>query len=178
MRGRKRVGQRGAAIVEAALMFLLIAPFFGFNLFIYTTYRDKIDTQQQTREATMYYAAHACSQKTPSPKAPVAGNSGTLESGNNTNNSPNAAPVLNSQASTSKVFSGMGGAFINASSATQASPLSVFGHGNTVHSQGYTLCNEELWGGTFALFSSLMSFVGFGLQWFGNMIGGYIKGMF
>ena len=96
LRIRKRRKQRGAALVEAALVIPVMLVFLGLIMFTQRSYDVKIDKQLGTRAGTLYYASHACkgdipkdvvpdlSQANPEdqlPKGSAAKNSGKVGSG-------------------------------------------------------------------------------------------------
>jgi Flp pilus assembly protein TadG len=61
----RRRRQRGAAIVEAALVMPVMAVFLGLIAFTHHSYAAKIDKQAATRSGTLFYASHACTGDMP-----------------------------------------------------------------------------------------------------------------
>ena len=61
----RRRNQRGAAIVEAALVMPVMAVFLGLIAFTHHSYAAKINRQAVNRSSTLYYASHACTGDPP-----------------------------------------------------------------------------------------------------------------
>ncbi len=62
---RSRRSQRGAALVEAAVVIPVMLVFLGVITFTHKSYSTKLDKQTTLRAATLYYASHACSGEAP-----------------------------------------------------------------------------------------------------------------
>jgi hypothetical protein len=60
---RSKHRQRGAALVEAALVLPTLAIFLGLILYEYRSYREKMISQQTTRTNVLYFASHACDEQ-------------------------------------------------------------------------------------------------------------------
>ncbi len=71
-RFRQRSRQRGAALVEAAVVVGLLVIFWGVLATAYTAGRAKLTAQHDSRIGVMYYASHECKQKLVQPDAVVA----------------------------------------------------------------------------------------------------------
>jgi hypothetical protein len=63
---RYRRHERGAALVEAALVLPTLAIFLGLTMYEYRSYREKMFAQQTTRLNAFYYASHSCTGQMPS----------------------------------------------------------------------------------------------------------------
>ncbi len=59
-RFKKRSRQRGAALVEAAVVLPVLAIFLGLIMYEYNSYKQKIAVQQTSRENSLYFASHGC----------------------------------------------------------------------------------------------------------------------
>jgi hypothetical protein len=59
-RGRARRRQRGAALVEAAVVLPVLAIFLGLIMYEYNSYKEKMKVQQTSRENSLYFASHGC----------------------------------------------------------------------------------------------------------------------
>ena len=57
---RKRIGARGAAMVEGVIVISTMLVFMGFIVYTRKSYGMKLDLQQQTRSNVMFYASHGC----------------------------------------------------------------------------------------------------------------------
>ena len=75
LRSRKRRNQRGAALVEAALVIPVMLVFTGLIMFTHRSYATKMDKQLGTRAGTLYYASHACKGDIPADVVPSLDNS-------------------------------------------------------------------------------------------------------
>jgi hypothetical protein len=62
---RNRRKERGAALVEAALVIPVMVVFLGLIMFTHRSYDVKMDKQLGTRAGTLYYASHACKGEVP-----------------------------------------------------------------------------------------------------------------
>jgi len=56
----RRKKQRGAAIVEAAVVLPVLAIFLGLIMYEYSSYKEKMKVQQTSRENALYFASHGC----------------------------------------------------------------------------------------------------------------------
>ena len=57
--------ERGAALVEAAVVIPVMLVFIGLIMFTHKSYATKMDKQLGTRADTLYYASHACKGAAP-----------------------------------------------------------------------------------------------------------------
>lgn len=57
---KKRIRQRGAAMVEAAVILPVLAVFFGVMMYVHNSYLEKLIIQHETRHLVFSNAAHAC----------------------------------------------------------------------------------------------------------------------
>lgn len=67
---QNRRGERGAALVEAALVIPVMVVFLGLIMFTHRSYDVKMDKQLGTRAGTLYYASHACKGEIPADVVP------------------------------------------------------------------------------------------------------------
>jgi hypothetical protein len=156
---RKRIGQRGVAMVEGAVVMPILCMFFVLNVYLMGTLDQKIFVQRKARETAFSFGSDSC-QGNPAgngtnlnpglTQLPAGGQSGAL------------APAVQSQ-------SGMVPSdLIGGSQSTYTSSFSHFGFVSpNIKSVSSVLCNEELWGGD-GPFSSLLGFFSLGL----NMLSG------
>jgi type II secretory pathway pseudopilin PulG len=56
----RRKKQRGAALVEAAVVLPVLAIFLGLIMYEYSSYKEKMKVQQTSRENALYFASHGC----------------------------------------------------------------------------------------------------------------------
>lgn len=68
---RSRRKERGAALVEAALVLPVMVVFIGLIMFTHKSYDVKMDKQLGTRAGSLYYASHACKGDVPADVAPA-----------------------------------------------------------------------------------------------------------
>lgn len=61
----RRRRQRGAAMIEAAIVIPVLCIFIGLIVFTHRSYSTKIEKQTATRAGTLYYASHACEGQLP-----------------------------------------------------------------------------------------------------------------
>jgi hypothetical protein len=73
-RPNRRRAQRGAALVEAAVVIPVMLVFLGCIMFVHKSYAMKLNKQHTTRAGSMYYASHACKGDPKGMPAPVAEN--------------------------------------------------------------------------------------------------------
>ncbi len=73
MRRHNKRGERGAAMVEAAMILPVISLFFGLSIWMMSSYYEKLNQMQTARYDVAYYAAHSCDETAP------AGNAGAGE---------------------------------------------------------------------------------------------------
>lgn len=59
-RRRARRRQRGAALVEAAVVLPVLAIFLGLIMYEYSAYKEKMRVQQTARENALLFASHGC----------------------------------------------------------------------------------------------------------------------
>jgi len=64
-RRANKANQRGAALVEAAVVLPCMLVFLGCIMFAHDSYDAKMDIQMQTRAGVMYYASHGCAGGVP-----------------------------------------------------------------------------------------------------------------
>lgn len=64
-RKTRQRAQRGAALVEAAVVIPVMLVFLGVIVFTHKSYSTKLDRQTTLRSATLYYASHACTGEAP-----------------------------------------------------------------------------------------------------------------
>jgi hypothetical protein len=57
---KRRLGRRGAAMVEGVIVMSVFVVFSGLIVYMRKAYGAKLDMQQNTRSATLYYASHGC----------------------------------------------------------------------------------------------------------------------
>lgn len=69
-RKSNRRNQRGAALVEAALVLPVMVVFIGLIMFTHKSYDVKMDKQLGTRAGSLYFASHACKGPIPNDVAP------------------------------------------------------------------------------------------------------------
>jgi hypothetical protein len=62
---RRRKTQRGAAMVEAAVVIPTLLVFLGVTIFSYRSYDRKLTIQTRTRSSVLHYASHACEGSPP-----------------------------------------------------------------------------------------------------------------
>jgi hypothetical protein len=62
--------ERGAALVEAALVIPVMVVFLGLIMFTHRSYDVKMDKQLGTRAGTLFYASHACKGDIPADVVP------------------------------------------------------------------------------------------------------------
>lgn len=70
LKRRNRRKERGAALVEAALVIPVMVVFLGLIMFTHRSYAVKMDKQLGTRAGTLYYASHACKGDIPDDVVP------------------------------------------------------------------------------------------------------------
>lgn len=63
--------ERGAALVEAALVIPVMVVFIGLIMFTHNSYDQKMDKQLGTRSGSLYYASHACKGDVPPDVVPT-----------------------------------------------------------------------------------------------------------
>ncbi len=56
----RRSKQRGAALVEAAVVLPVLAIFLGLIMYEYSSFKEKMKVQQTSRENALYFASHGC----------------------------------------------------------------------------------------------------------------------
>lgn len=76
LRARRR--QRGAALVEAAVVIPVMLVFLGLTMFVHNSYDEKLAAQTSTRAQVLYYGSHNCDEEAPEE---VASQLGTKTSG-------------------------------------------------------------------------------------------------
>jgi hypothetical protein len=59
-RWNRRKKQRGAALVEAAVVLPVLAIFLGLIMYEYSSYKEKMKVQQTSRENALFFASHGC----------------------------------------------------------------------------------------------------------------------
>ena len=57
---RRRIGRRGAAMVEGVIVMSGFVVFSGLIVYTRKSYGAKLDMQQNTRSSTLYFASHGC----------------------------------------------------------------------------------------------------------------------
>lgn len=62
---RERRSERGAALVEAAVVIPVMLVFLGCIMFTHKSYQTKLDRQTNARSSALYYASHACKGDVP-----------------------------------------------------------------------------------------------------------------
>jgi Flp pilus assembly protein TadG len=70
-RVRSRTNQRGAALVEAAVVIPAMLIFLGCIVFTHTSYSAKMDKQMGTRAGALYFASHNCDGQPPADMQPA-----------------------------------------------------------------------------------------------------------
>jgi hypothetical protein len=70
LRKRNRSKERGAALVEAALVIPVMLVFLGLIMFTHRSYDTKMNKQLGTRAGTLFYASHACKGEIPADVVP------------------------------------------------------------------------------------------------------------
>ena len=75
---RARRQQRGAALVEAAVVIPVMLVFLGLTMFVHNAYDEKLAAQTSTRAQVLYYGSHNCEEEAP---AEVATQLGTKSGG-------------------------------------------------------------------------------------------------
>lgn len=68
--GCTRSHQRGAALVEAAVVIPVMLVFLGCIMFAHKSYSVKLDKQMGTRAGILYYASHDCEGEVPNDVVP------------------------------------------------------------------------------------------------------------
>jgi hypothetical protein len=63
---KKRSRERGAALVEAAVVIPVMLVFLGLTMWIHNSYDEKLASQTSTRAQVLYYASHNCDEEVPS----------------------------------------------------------------------------------------------------------------
>lgn len=76
LRGRK--GQRGAALVEAAVVIPVMLVFLGLTMWVHNAYDEKLASQTSARAQVLWYGSHNCEEEAPED---VATQLGTKSSG-------------------------------------------------------------------------------------------------
>jgi hypothetical protein len=80
MRARRR--QRGAALVEAAVVIPVMLVFLGLTMWVHNMYDEKLAAQTSTRAQVLWYGSHNCEEEAPEN---VATQLGTKSSGGGAN---------------------------------------------------------------------------------------------
>ena len=62
---QRRKGQRGAALVEAAVVIPVMLVFLGLTMWIHNAYDEKLASQTSTRAQVLYNASHNCEEEVP-----------------------------------------------------------------------------------------------------------------
>lgn len=89
---KKRNRQRGAALVEAAIVIPVMLVFLGLTMWIHNSYDEKLASQTSTRASVLFYASHNCDEEAPENMAVQLG-SKTSNTGNGTSSqSSDTAP--------------------------------------------------------------------------------------
>jgi Flp pilus assembly protein TadG len=71
---RNRRRERGAALVEAAVVIPVMLVFLGLIMFTHRSYETKLNKQLGTRAGVLYYASHACKGDIPADVVPSVDN--------------------------------------------------------------------------------------------------------
>jgi hypothetical protein len=90
---KRRIGRRGAAMVEGVIVVSTMLLFMGLIVWTRKSYGMKLDLQQQTRSNVLYYASHGCegAGATSAPGGTVDGSSPEAQNAANKSNVPNKA---------------------------------------------------------------------------------------
>jgi hypothetical protein len=75
-KARGRASQRGAALVEAAVVIPVMLVFLGCIVFAHRSYTAKMDKQMGTRAGSLYYASHNCTGEVPADIVPPVSQAG------------------------------------------------------------------------------------------------------
>lgn len=65
VRAVRRRRERGAALVEAAVVIPVMLVFLGLTMWVHNSYDEKLASQTSTRAGTLYYASHDCDEEVP-----------------------------------------------------------------------------------------------------------------
>ena len=87
----RRRGQRGAAMVEAAVVIPVMLVFLGLTMWVHNSYDEKLASQTSTRAQVLYYGSHNCEEEVPEEMSQQLGTktSGTGNSATPQNSDPN-----------------------------------------------------------------------------------------
>jgi hypothetical protein len=90
---RRRIGARGAAMIEGVIVVTTMLVFMGLIVWTRKSYGMKLDLQQQTRSNVLYYASHGCTGANASdaPSGTVDGSGSEAENAAQKSNVPNKA---------------------------------------------------------------------------------------
>lgn len=142
-RFRARSGERGAAMVEAAVVVMLLVVFWGVLAMAFTAGKAKLVAQFESRIGVMYYASNDCKKKLVLPDAVVAPNTpaGTFDGAGDVaaDHYADRAPLGASSMSTRS-------SFFFASVDTNASATLV-GRTSSAKSTSWAVCNESPYNG-------------------------------
>lgn len=62
---QRRKGQRGAALVEAAVVIPVMLVFLGLTMWVHNAYDEKLASQTSSRAQVLYYGSHNCEEEAP-----------------------------------------------------------------------------------------------------------------
>ena len=148
-RYQARSRQRGAALVEAAVVVGLLVIFWGVLALAYTAGRAKLEAQHESRIGVMYYASHECKQTLGRPQAVVLPNG---PAGTFAGSGDSAADRFADQAPLGDSMSARSELFFASVHATASSTL--VGRTTVAESTSWAVCNEGVHDGDlFGLFS-------------------------
>ena len=138
---RRRTRQRGAALVEAAVVLPVLAIFLGLILYEYTSYKEKMKVQQTARENSLYFASHGCQGQSGGlgglggygPAGYTLDTDGNTSYDNTINKGPPGGDAM--QASTDRSF--------NMAQSTMTAQATAGGRTRQVKGQSRVYCNER-----------------------------------
>ena len=130
-RVRRRIPQRGAALVEASVVIPVLVIFLGLMKYTRASYAEKIRQQNSTRENSMVYASHGCQG---------GGSGGAADYSLDANGDSDAQKVIGkkddsaAQAATSASF--------NTATSSMNGTVFVAGKARQISSKSSVYCNE------------------------------------
>lgn len=62
---QRRKGQRGAALVEAAVVIPVMLVFLGLTMWVHNAYDEKLASQTSARAQVLWYGSHNCEEEAP-----------------------------------------------------------------------------------------------------------------
>jgi hypothetical protein len=148
-----RRSQRGAALVEAAVVLPVMLVFLGCIMFANRSYEAKIDKQMGTRAGVLYYASHNCEGNVPAgvlPPIRATGDSGQSQAGAPSGAGTNPSR-LGGGGNTAGAAAGMERSWNTAKAAPADTPVlgsavqdrtRVFLNRN-IHAESQVACNEK-----------------------------------